>query len=218
MVGSNLLRYQPEQSFCIFDFESEGLNLYDSRPWEIAWAIANLKDGIKSIHVEMIRWPNLRMDESNPSFRHFDRARYEREARDPHEVWSEFAPCIYGGVNRSVGHNILSYDSAMISVWRRGMGLRPDHSWIYNPPLLDTLCLSKAFKSQWIPDLSSPEATVAWQYRCYHQRLAKGVKTKLGVMCAEFGIEYDQGRAHEAKYDISVNWEVAKKLIWAVEI
>lgn len=217
MIGSQLTRYA-ETPFVVWDTETEGLNLFASRPWEIAWAIATLKGGIQSVRVEMIKWPNLRMDESNPSFKHFDRARYEREAKEPREVWAEFAPVVYGGVNRSIGHNLLSYDSNMLSVWRRGMGMTPDHSWIYSPPILDTLCVAKAYKSQWVPDLSSTDATVAWQYRCYHQRLAKGVKTKLGVMCAEFGIEYDLSRAHEASYDLTVNWEVAKKLIWAVEI
>ncbi len=217
MIGSTLTRYA-ETPFVIWDIESEGLNLAFSQPWEIAWAVATLKGGIQSIKVEMIKWPNLKMDPSNPSFKHFDRARYEREAKEPREVWDRFAPAIYGGVNRSVGHNLLAYDTNILSVWRRGMGMAPDHSWLYSPPILDTNCVAKSYRASWQPDISSPEAFVAWQYRCYHTRLAKGVKTKLGAMCVEFGIEYDEKRAHEAEYDICVNWEVAKKLIWAVEI
>ncbi len=219
MIGSQLTRYQIDQPWLVFDTETckPSLNLVFARPWELSYAIATLKDGIKSIHTHLIRWPGMVITEDNPSFKHFDRARYEKEAKDPKVVWDEFAPLLYSGKYRAMGHNILSFDSCILSVWRRAMGMRPDHSWIYNPPLLDTLCISKAYKSQWVPNLLSPEDFVAWQYRCYNTRLAKGVKTKLGVMCAEFGIEYDQNRAHEAEYDLTVNWAVGKQLVWKVE-
>lgn len=216
MIGTTLTRYA-ETPFLVWDLEAENLNLAFSRPWQLAYGIATLKGGLQSVRSVMIRWPNLRMTEDNPSFRHFDRARYDREAKDPAAVWAEFEPVLYGGQYRSVGHNLLGYDEAIISVWRRGIGLRPDEAWLYAPPLLDTLCVAKSYRASWTPDVSSPEAFVAWQYRALHTRLAKGVKTKLGIMCAEFGIEYDEARAHEAQYDIERNWLVAQALVWKVE-
>ena len=218
MVGSALTRYS-ETPFLLFDTETAypSLNLARARPWELSYAIATLKGGISLVRTHFIRWPNMVITEDNPSFKHFDRARYEREAKDPREVWDEFSPLLYGGKHRPTGHNLVGFDQAVIDVWRRLMGLVPDSSWLYYP-VLDTNCVAKAYRAQWTPDISSPEACVAWQYRCYHQRLAKGVKTKLGVMCQEFGIPYDLARAHEAEYDIRVNWEVAKQLIWKVEV
>lgn len=218
MIGSTLTRYS-ETPFLVFDTETchPSLNLYAARPWELSYAIATLKGGIQSIHTHLIRWPNMVITEDNPSFKHFDRARYEREAKDPRAVWEEFSPLLYGGKHRPMGHNLIGFDWAIINVWRRLMGMDPDASWLY-APVLDTNCVAKAYRAGWVPDISSPEAFVTWQYRCYHTRLAKGVKTRLGAMCAEFKIEYDPMRAHEAEYDIRCNWEVAKKLIWAVEI
>lgn len=218
MIGTSLARYSLDP-FCILDCETEGLNLGFHRPWQLSYAIATLKGGIQSIKTELIRWPNLVLGEDNPSFKHFDRARYEREARDPRAVWAEFAPHLYQGRARACGHNVIGYDANPLAIWQRGMGVRhPDHSWIYrNGGALDTYALSKAFRMQWVPDISSPDAFVAWQYRAYHERLAKGIKTKLGVMCAEFGIEYDEHRAHDAQYDIERNWLVARELIHKVE-
>jgi hypothetical protein len=152
----------------------------------------------------------------NPSFKHFDRARYEREAKDPREVYAEFGPLIRK--HRSVFHNGLGFDSHIEGVWRREIGLKPDYDWLYTPGCLDTNCLSKAYKAQWTPDISSPEAFLAWQYAAATTRLAKGVKTKLGVMCAEFGIEYDSAKAHGAQYDIERNVMLMRELAFKVEI
>lgn len=217
MIGSQLTRYS-NIPFLLFDTETcyPSLNLAHARPWELSYAIATL-DGIQSIHTSLIKWPNMVISEDNPSFRHFNRERYNAAARDPKEVWDEFSKLLYSGKYRAVGHNIIGFDCHILSVWRRALGLAPDHSWMYSPALIDTNCISKAYRASWTPDISTPNAFVAWQYRCYHTRLARGVKTRLGAMCAEFGIEYDPTKAHEAQYDIDRNWLLLKQLVWKVE-
>ncbi len=219
MIGGQLTRYATTP-FLVWDLEAENLNLHSSRPWEIAYAIATLKGGVQSMHTSMIRWPNLIMTPDNPSFKHFDRARYEREARDPREVWSEFSPLLKR--HRSAGHNLLGYDSSILKVWQCGIGLVPTDDWLYSPGLIDTNCLSKAYRAGWTPDISSSEAFLAWQYAAYHTRLAKvgksAPKTKLGVMCGEFGIEYDERLAHGATYDVERNVALLSALAWKVEV
>ncbi len=218
MLGTQLARYS-EAPFVCWDMEAENLNLFTSRPWELTYAIATLKGGIQSIHTSMIRWPNLVMTPDNPSFKHFDRARYDREARDPREVWGEFGPVLRK--HRSAGHNLLGYDSSILKVWQRGIGLVPNDDWLYSPSLWDTNCLSKAYRAGWTPDISSPAAFLAWQYGAYHTRLAKvgksAPKTKLGVMCGEFGIEYDERLAHGSRYDVERNVALVNALAWKVE-
>lgn len=221
MIGQGLLRYKVDEVLGCLDIEGEGLNLWASRPWELTHALFTLKGGIQSIRTHLIRWPNLRMEPDNPSFKHFDRARYDKEARDPREVWDEVGPLLRK--HRSVFHSGAGYDSYVIGTWQRLMGLPKDYDWLYTPGVIDTNCVSKAYRAGWVPDISSPDAFLAWQYRAYHTRLPKGPggkaapKTKLGVMCGEFGIEYDEKLTHGSAYDVRCNVALLGKLAWAVE-
>lgn len=217
MLGNQLLRYSSETLLC-WDVESAhpSLNLRFARPWELSYALFTIKGGIQSLRTHLLRWPNMVITEDNPSFKHFDRARYERDAKDPREVYGEFGPLLRK--HRSVFHNGLGFDSHIEGVWRREIGLQPDYSWLYSPGCIDTNCVSKAYRAQWTPDISSPEAFLAWQYRAQNARLAKGVKTRLGVMCGEFGIEYDPTKAHESEYDIGCNVALMQALAWKVEL
>ncbi len=220
MVGSTLLRFATEQKWLVFDFESTGLNLYESLPWELSYAVCSLKNGIESTHTYMIRWSQFRITEMLAYKTHFDKARYDAEAKDPREVWELFSPLLYSPEYRSMGHNLLGFDAYMIAIWRRLMGLAPDHSWIGGGaqwPLIDTLCLSKAYRKGWTPDASSPDALLGWEYKC-ESFYEKGMKTRLGAMCDEFKIDYDDNLAHSSLYDIQRNWLVGKELFWKVEI
>ncbi len=218
MVGNTLTRYSDEV-FMAWDMETNGLNLRYALPWDLSYALFTLKGGIQSIHSTLIRWSDLRMTPDNPSFAHFDGARYDRDAKDPREVYATFGPLLRK--HRSVFHSGVGFDSLIEGSWRRAMGMEPDYGWLYSPGCLDTNCLSKAYRAGWTPDISSPDAFLAWQYAAYHTRLAKvgksAPKTKLGVMCGEFGIEYDAGRAHGAEYDVRCNVELMRALAWKVE-
>lgn len=217
MVGNTLTRFS-EPSFLLADVETEGLNLAYSRPWQLAYGIGTLKGGLQSVRIELIRWPGLVIEEDNPSFKHFDPVRYEREARDPREVWAEFAPLLYARKHRLAGHNVLSFDSTVLGCWARRIGAPVDHDFLYDPPVFDTYCLAKAQRMGWTSDISSPEAFVAWQYRCYDQRVDKGIKLKLGDVCRELGVEYDEARAHDAAYDIACNWLVVAAQVKAMDV
>lgn len=217
MIGSQLTRYDETAKFIIWDLETTSLNLMAALPWELSWAVATFKGGIESIQSRYIWWDNLGISEEAAIKTRFDKDRYKAAAKPPLEVWNEFSSLLYSKTHRSIGHNLLGYDTYIISVWRRAMGLAADHSWLYDPPLLDTNCLAKCYRKQWTPDVSSAEAFVAFQYRCSNTRMEKGVKTNLGAMCKEFKIEYNEWEAHAAQYDVERNWLVAKELIWKVE-
>ena len=215
MIGASLTRFSVDQKWLCFDVESSGLNLCYTLPWEISYAVATLKGGIQSVHTHMIRWPNYRISEELAIKVHFDRARYEREALPPEEVWGEFSKLLYHPDVRAVGHNLIGFDCYMISTWRAAMGLPPDHSWLYRP-LIDTNALAKAYYKQWKPDIETPESFLAWQYKAIEYR-ETGLKSSLGHMCREFKVEYDERGAHSAQYDIERNWLVFRELIWKVE-
>ena len=46
----------------------------------------------------------------------------------------------------------------------------------------------------------------------------KGLKTNLAAMAKEFGITFDEGKLHDATYDIDVNMRVFIQLVMKMEI
>lgn len=219
MIGTSLSRYAKDQKWCLFDFESNGLNPFYSLPWEIAWGTGTLTSGLASVTVRMLRWPNFSISPHLALKTHFDPRRYASEARDPRAVWEEFAPILYSDEYRPAGHNILGFDTHMISVWRRLIGLPPDHGWMgggLRRALLDTDCVAKGHLKNWTPDVSSPDAFIRWQWKA-EEWIEKGLKTNMGAMCEVFGIEYDRVKAHSAEYDIGRNMLLLKELVHNVQ-
>lgn len=223
MIGENLTRFQKDQEWVIFDFESNGLNLKHSLPWELSWGVGSFRRGLHTVKTRLIKWPNFRISPHLALKTHFDPRRYAAEALPPQDVYAEFASDLYDPQKRRAGHNILGFDSHMISVLRVALGLKPDHSWMGGQdsgakmlPALDTDCISKAYWKKWTPDLSSPLGLLAFQWSC-QMYIEKGLKTNLGLMCSEFGIPYDSKAAHSAEYDIGRNWLLLNEIVKVVE-
>lgn len=219
MIGTGLSRYTKDQQWLVLDFESAGLNAWGSLPWEIAWGTGTLESGLKTT-VRMLRWEGFTISPHLALKTHFDPRRYAAEARDPREVWEEFSPVLYSDLHRPCGHNILGFDIHMISVWRRLMGMQPDHSWRGGlggrRVALDTLALSKATLKGWTPDISSPEAMLRWQVQSLNW-VERGLKASLGAMCEHYGIAYDRVAAHSALYDIERNGLLLREIVKTVE-
>lgn len=220
MVGSSLSRFAKDQQWVVYDCESNGLNPHFSLPWEIAWGTGTLESGLTKTTVRLLRWPGFTISPHLALKTHFDPRRYAAEARDPREVWEEFSPVLYSDSYRPAGHNILGFDIHMISVWRRLMGLPPDHSWRGGlggrRVALDTLALSKAALKEWVPDISSPEAMLRWQTQAL-KWTEKGLKANLGAMCEHYGVAYDRIAAHSAEYDIGRNALLLREIVKTVE-
>lgn len=212
MIGSKLSRFQLDRQYLVKDFESEGLNLFHSRPWEVSYACATLRDGIKWIKTSRIWYSDLKVSPDAARITRFDYADYQRTARPPAEVWGEFGPLLYSDEYYPLGHNILGFDSLMVSVLRRSVGLPPDHSWTFRA--YDTNALSRAFLRNWNPDTKTPYDFLSFQYKA----LAVHIKSSLGLMCKTLGIDYDESKSHSADYDVSRNWLLFRELVFKLEI
>ena len=46
-MTNNLLRYKKDQKYIVFDYETEGLNLYYSKPFQLSFIIAQNKKIIR---------------------------------------------------------------------------------------------------------------------------------------------------------------------------
>ena len=189
------------------DYETEGLNLCYTRPWELAMDVYDKGKKLESKHA-YIKWPNLNVSRGAAAATGFDPNKVEILGKDPKLICDKFFTYLYDESYTIIGHNILGYDAYIVNVCRRELGYPEDYSFIRR--MIDTHALSKAYKLKLRPDES--EDFTAWQYRVMDLK-AKGVKTNLAAMCQEFGIEFDKTKLHAAGYDISRNYEVFKELV-----
>ena len=81
-MTDTLLRFNRNQRYVVFDTETEGLNLIKSRPWQVAWLIAE-GDKIISRTDRFIHWPNLNVSEGAARVTGFSKKEYEKNSRGP---------------------------------------------------------------------------------------------------------------------------------------
>ena len=211
-MKDNLLRFDFNQKYIILDTETEGLNLLHSRPWQIAWIEAVGKK-IISRQERYIYWPDFKISDGAAKITGFNYDKYRDLARDPKEVWDEFAPFLEKDSNKIIGQNILGFDVYMLNSWRRAMGL--DSSFDYVNRVLDTkalaMAIAKECRSVDCDDL------ICWQYRWLNHR-EKGIKTSQAHLLKHYEIPHDPSKLHDAVYDIEMTFQIFQKQIFELEI
>jgi len=217
-VGANLLRYGKDRVYCAWDVESESLNLVATKPWQISFAVFTL-DKILETHDYFIYWDNLNMSPDAARITRFDENYYKSRAKPLEEVLPIFEKYYLDNNVTKIGHNICGFDQFVWTVARKSLGLPPT----FEPAKysIDTLALSRAYRLGVKPPKFQPGSIsfLAWQYKMLAEYSStKKLKTSLGSMAKNFEIPVDEMRTHDALYDISINREVFKKLIWALEI
>ena len=219
MLDSNLLRFNEKQKFLIYDIESEGLNLQTTRPWQVSFITFDLKNNYEE-HDYFIKWDNLKLSAGAAIATGFNPILYKNKARDPKEILDIFESYLNDKQYRIVFHNGLGFDTMVYNVWRRELELKTTYDFLYDREFAcyDTLALSKAYKKGFKPDISNSKAFLAWQYRMLSIRLERGNKTTLGAMGKEFGVKFNESDLHNALFDIRLNREVFRQLIWKLVI
>lgn len=211
MIGSQLRRYRDDQQYLGPDFETTGLNLAESLPWELAFALFTNKR-IISIQQYYIRWPSLLMSDDAARVTRFNRAKYEQEARDPKEVLAIYESHLYDPKNDVVMQNGLFFDVYIHDLWRKRCGLKSDFSYLSR--YIDTIALTKAFKKGWTPDLVN---FLSWQYKACGYR-EKGLKSSLESTGKDLGIQHDYSNLHAAGSDVELMAKIFQQQIWKIEV
>lgn len=210
MIGSTLKRYQPDRRALFADKETEGLNLFASRPWEIAWLIADAKN-VYEREQHFLWFKDLKVSQQAAQITRFNYALYKERAEDPRKVLDRYEERLFDTSLDVVGQNFF-YDGDVHKTLRRVCGLPYEgYSWL--PRLIDTNCLSKAYRMGVQPDLAN---FLVWQFKMKNTKIK--AKTSLGAMCEELGIPFDHYQAHEGLYDIDKTRDLYEKLKWKVEV
>jgi DNA polymerase III epsilon subunit-like protein len=211
-MNKELLRFQKNLKYIIFDFETCNLNLLqDNNPWQLSFSV---NEGDKTVEEFDLFpfWDPLGMEKEAAKITRFNYDLYKKKSSDAKKCLDLFERFVYNPEYLLVGHNILGFDVYIHQIFRRNLGLKTDFSFIHR--CVDTNLLSKSYKLQMLPD---KENFLAWQYRL-NSIIRKGLKTNLSFIAKEFGIGFDKNRLHDGLYDIFINKQVFLKLIQTVDV
>ena len=214
-MKESLLRFNKNQRYVVFDTETEGLNLVKSRPWQVAWLVAQ-GDKIVSRTDRFIHWPNINVSEGAAKITGFSKKEYDKKSRPPNQVWQEFSKDLLDENTIVVGQNLLGFDVYMIDVWRKLMGhsLNKPLNQDYVSRIIDTKSLATAIAKN-IPFTSGD--FINWQYRLLHYR-ERGLKTSQGFLLKHYNIDHDPKRLHDALYDVEMNFKIFRKQLFDLEL
>jgi len=209
-----MLRFNKDQKYICFDFETCHLNLVntDNKPWQLSYIIAKGNQIIKEVD-NYIYWPDLKLSEGAKKVTHFDERRYHSLAADPKDILSSFEDYIYDSDYLIVGQNLLGFDVYIHNIYRKLLGKSPDFSYVKR--ILDTNCIAKAIKKNIKPqkDLDF----TCWQYRLNDFR-EKGLKTSIKAQLKDYKIDFDESMLHNSMYDVQMNFKIFQKQLWQIEI
>jgi DNA polymerase III alpha subunit (gram-positive type) len=210
-MTNSLLRFKKKQKYVVFDFETEGLNLRYSKPWQLGFIIAEGKQVQHEYNLH-IDFPDLNISEDAKRITRFSQAIHDKKKKDKCEVLDCFEKFLYDPDYLIVGHNILGFDIYIHNMLRLACGKQSDYS--YMDRTLDTNCLAKAYRM----NLKKPDGNLTfWQCKL-NNYIKRGMKTNQKVLLKEFDIEFEEDKLHDAIYDVKMNLEIFHKLIWKVEV
>ena len=183
-----------------------------NRPWQLSFIIAT-KDKILEKHDHFLKWEDLKVSDGAQRATGFDYTKYKIKAEEPLPILRKFDKLLYDKKYMIVGHNLLGFDIYVHNTLRKSLGLKTDFSYLDR--LIDTNCLAKAYRENIKFDIK--DSLLSWQLRL-DGYIKRGLKTNLGAMLKEFEVNFDKDKLHDSMYDIQMNLEVFKKLIWKVDI
>lgn len=210
-MNEHLLRFNKTAKFCIFDFETEGLNLFSSRPWQFSCVVGTQNEILRE-HNLFIKWPDLNMSKDAAIITRFNQQQVNSLGKDPKEVLTiinqEFESADWIG-----GHNILGYDIHLYRRYCERMGVKPIE---IERKLIDTMACGKGIKLE-IP-YKPGEDFLIYQIRLVNEIVAKKGFATLLTFAKKYDIKLDETKLHDALYDVRVNFEVLKRMLWEIEI
>lgn len=209
-----MLRFNKDQKYICFDFETCHLNLLDNsnKPWQLSYLIAKGNNIIKEVD-NYIYWPDLKLSEDAKFVTHFDERKYHSLAADPKDILFSFEEYIYDNDYLIIGQNLLGFDVYIHNIYRKLLGFNTNFSYVDR--IIDTNCIAKAIKKNLKPQRDCD--FTFWQYRLNDFR-EKGLKTSIKTQLKEYKIDFDENMLHNSMYDVQMNFKIFQKQLWQIEI
>ena len=193
------------QKYLVFDTETEGLNLFSSKTWQLSWIVCQ-GDKVLETHDEFIAHKELNIPKVVKKLTGFNWDIYNSKSRSLDAVWSKFEKYLFDPQYIIVGQNLLGFDVYMISILQRLLGQQPDYSYLSR--IYDTRALGKAYREE----LQKPKRDLlSWQYKIINDRSLKA-KASQKQLLKFFDIDFDEEKLHDALYDIQMCYKVFLKL------
>lgn len=208
-----MLRFNKNQKYICFDFETCHLNLLSdsNKPWQLSYIIAEGQNVVKESD-NYIYWSNLQISPEARQITRFDDSIYAKKAKDPAEVLQNFESYLYNEDYIIVGQNLLGFDVYIHNIYRKLLGKNPNFSFISR--IIDTNCIAKAIKKSLKPP---KEDFIFWQYKL-NSFVEKGLKTSIKAQLKEYKIDFDENMLHNSLYDVQMNFQIFQKQIWQIDL
>ena len=193
------------QKYLVFDTETEGLNLFSSKTWQLSWIICQGNKIIET-HDEFIAHKELNIPKVVKKLTGFNWDIYNSKSRSLEDVWDKFEKYLFDPQYIIVGQNLLGFDVYMIAILQRLLGQQPDYSYLSR--IYDTRALGKAYREE----LQKPRGDfLSWQYKIINDRNLKA-KASQNQLLKFFDIDFDEEKLHDALYDIQMCYKIFLKL------
>lgn len=213
-MQADLLRFQKDKIFEYIDLETFNLclNFNVNLPWQ-AGLITVINDEVVDENDILIKWDtDLSISEEAAIVTRYDQRKIDEFGIDPEDAFNIIDQKLQAA-DYIMGHNTLGFDSYLIYQLYKLFGKDP-RGMIKK--FVDTNCLAKAVKAGLTKN--NNESLTCFQLRALNTRLAKGEKTKLGILGKEFGIEHDYDSLHEAISDLLLNKKVFDVLKYKIDV
>lgn len=206
-----LLRFDYNQKYVVIDTETEGLNLINSRPWQVSWLTAK-GSYIQKKYDKFLKWPNLKVSEGAARVTGFNEEKYNRISEDPKKILNDLWEIMSDKSYIIIGQNFLGFDAYVLNTLRKQCGQKPDYSYISR--VIDTRSLAMAigtgYKQLQRNDILS-------QYRFLNHR-DKKIKASQASLLKQYNIDHDPSRLHDGLYDIEMTFKIFLKQIQEIDI
>src|SRR5579872_2770848 len=106
MVGADLLRYDKNQLYLAKDYETEGVNLYYSRPWQVSYILFNLNE-ILDRQNYYIWFDDFKVSKEAARITRFNYEYYKQMALPANQVLTNIDKYIYDPNIITVTHNFF---------------------------------------------------------------------------------------------------------------
>ena len=196
-----------DQKYCVLDFETEGLNLAYSKPFQISWNICQAGKVLEE-HDHYLYWDDLDMSEEASRIVRFDHAHYKANAENPLEVYKKFEKVLDTEDLIFVGQNILNFDVYILNLWQELCMVEKKF------PIrrcLDTKVLAIALQKNIVYNSSCDFIT--WEYKVGSIR-ERGLKSSQKFLLGQYNIPHDDEKLHNSLYDIQMTYKILNKQLW----